>query len=38
MEETKLPVVYCEDPLTAVARGIGKALQNIDLIRRVSMK
>jgi len=38
MEETNLPVVYCEDPLTAVARGIGKALQNIDLIRRVSIK
>jgi rod shape-determining protein MreB len=38
MEETNLPVVYCEDPLTAVARGIGKALQNLDLIKRVSIK
>lgn len=37
-EETNLPVVYCEDPLTAVARGIGKALQSIELIKRVSMK
>ncbi|MEZ0323423.1 MAG: rod shape-determining protein [Hydrogenothermaceae bacterium] len=37
-EETNLPVVYCEDPLTAVARGIGKAIQNIELIKRVSMK
>ena len=38
MEETNLPVVYCEDPLTAVARGIGKAIQNIDLIKKVSLK
>lgn len=37
-EETNLPVVYCEDPLTAVARGIGRALQSIELIKRVSMK
>ncbi len=37
-EETNLPVVYCEDPLTAVARGIGKALQSIELIKRISMK
>lgn len=37
-EETNLPVVYCEDPLTAVARGIGKAIQNIELIKKVSMK
>lgn len=37
-EETNLPVVYCDEPLTAVARGIGKAIQNIDLIKKVSMK
>lgn len=37
-DETNLPVVYCEDPLTAVARGIGKAIQNIELIKKVSMK
>jgi rod shape-determining protein MreB len=36
--ETNLPVVYCDEPLTAVARGIGKALNNIDLIKRVSIK
>lgn len=37
-DETNLPVVYCEDPLTAVARGIGKAIQNIELIKKVSIK
>jgi rod shape-determining protein MreB len=37
-EETKLPVYYCDDPLTAVARGIGKALNDIELIKRVSFK
>jgi rod shape-determining protein MreB len=37
-EETKLPVYYCDDPLTAVARGIGKALNDIELIRRVSFR
>jgi len=37
-DETNLPVVYCDEPLTAVARGIGKALNNIELIKRVSMK
>ncbi|MGC8868504.1 MAG: rod shape-determining protein [Sulfurihydrogenibium sp.] len=36
--ETGLPVVYCEDPLTAVAKGIGKAINNIELIKRVSIK
>jgi len=37
-DETNLPVVYCDEPLTAVARGIGKALNSIELIKRVSMK
>jgi rod shape-determining protein MreB len=36
--ETSLPVVYCEDPLTAVAKGIGKSINNIELIKRVSIK
>ncbi|PMP77287.1 MAG: rod shape-determining protein [Sulfurihydrogenibium sp.] len=36
--ETGLPVVYCEDPLTAVAKGIGKSINNIELIKRVSIK
>jgi len=37
-DETNLPVVYCDEPLTAVARGIGKALNSIELIKRVSVK
>ncbi|NPA53217.1 MAG: rod shape-determining protein [Aquificae bacterium] len=35
-EETNLPVYYCDEPLTAVAKGIGMALDDIDLIRKVS--
>jgi len=30
MEETGLPVVVAEDPLTCVARGCGRALEEID--------
>ncbi|WP_297456311.1 rod shape-determining protein [Persephonella sp.] len=37
-EETDLPVYYCDDPLTAVARGIGIALDDIDLIKRISFQ
>ena len=37
-EETDLPVYYCDDPLTAVARGIGMALDDIDLIKRISFQ
>ncbi len=37
-EETNLPVYYCEDPLTAVAQGIGQALDDIDLIRKISIQ
>lgn len=37
-EETNLPVVYCDDPLTAVARGIGRAIQNIEIVKKVSLK
>ncbi|SNZ14413.1 rod shape-determining protein [Hydrogenobacter hydrogenophilus] len=29
---------YCEDPITAVARGVGKVLDKMDLIRRISME
>ena len=35
--ETGIKTQYCEDPITAVARGVGKVLDNIDLIRKVSM-
>jgi len=31
MEETGLPVLVAEDPLTCVARGGGKALETMDL-------
>lgn len=31
MEETGIPVVVAEDPLTCVARGGGKALEMIDM-------
>ncbi|WP_457643268.1 rod shape-determining protein [Persephonella sp.] len=37
-EETNLPVYYCDDPLTAVARGIGQALDDIELIRKISLQ
>ena len=36
-EEVNLPVFVCDDPLTAVARGIGKALEDISLIKRIAM-
>ncbi|MCS7262895.1 MAG: rod shape-determining protein [Aquificaceae bacterium] len=36
-QETSIKTQYCEDPITAVARGVGKVLDNIDLIRKVSM-
>jgi rod shape-determining protein MreB len=37
-DETNLPVAYCEEPLTAVAKGIGDALADIELIKRVSFE
>ncbi|KUG02941.1 rod shape-determining protein mreb [hydrocarbon metagenome] len=33
--ETHMPVYVCEDPLLAVARGTGKVLENIDVLRKV---
>ncbi len=35
--ETGIRTHYCEEPITAVARGVGRVLDNIDLIRKVSM-
>jgi rod shape-determining protein MreB len=35
MEETGLPVVVAEDPLTCVVRGCGKALENIDRLSSI---
>lgn len=36
-EETGLPVIVAEDPLTAVVRGVGKMLDEIDLLKRVAI-
>ena len=36
-EFTGLPVVQAEDPLTTVARGAGKVLEELDLLRKVSI-
>lgn len=35
--ETGLPVIVAEDPLTAVARGVGKVLDDLDILRRVTI-
>lgn len=35
-EKTGLPVTVAEDPLTAVARGVGKMLDELDLLKRVA--
>ena len=32
-----LPVVVAEDPLTAVVRGVGKMLDDLDLLRKVAI-
>ncbi len=34
-EETKIPVYIAEDPLTAVVRGCGEVLNNLDLLSKV---
>jgi rod shape-determining protein MreB len=36
--ETGIKAFYCEEPLIAVARGVGKILDNLDLISRISME
>ena len=36
-EETRLPVMIAEDPLSCVALGAGKALDEIDVLREVSL-
>lgn len=37
-EETKLPVVVCADPVTAVVLGSGKALDQLDLLKEVAIR
>lgn len=34
-EETGMPVIYAEDPMTSIVLGAGKTLENIDLLRKV---
>ncbi len=36
-EETNVPVIYAEDPLSCVALGSGKILDQIDLLKRISL-
>ena len=36
-EETKLPVFITEDPLTAVVLGAGKMLDDVDLLKKISL-
>lgn len=35
--ETALPVIVAEDPLLAVVKGVGKVLDDLDILRRVSI-
>jgi len=37
-EETRLPIVIAEDPLSAVVMGTGKVLDELDLLSRVSVR
>ncbi len=37
-QETKLPILRSEDPYTAVVHGAGKALDNLALLREVSLQ
>ncbi|MBI5599404.1 MAG: rod shape-determining protein [Deltaproteobacteria bacterium] len=37
-EETKLPVTIADDPLTCVVKGAGKLLDEIDLLREVTIQ
>ena len=37
VERTRIPVVLSEDPLTSVARGVGKVLENDELLQRVKV-
>jgi len=36
-EKTGLPVTVADDPLTAVVRGVGRMLDDLDLLRRVAI-
>ncbi len=36
-EETSLPVIVADDPLTAVVRGVGKMLDELELLRKIAI-
>jgi rod shape-determining protein MreB and related proteins len=36
-QETGLPVIVAEDPLTAVVHGVGKMLDELELLRRIAL-
>jgi rod shape-determining protein MreB len=36
-EETGLPVMVCDDPVSAVVLGSGKALDHLDLLKEVTI-
>ncbi len=36
--ETQLPVIIAEDPLSAVVNGVGKVLDDLDILRMVSLR
>jgi rod shape-determining protein MreB len=35
--ETDLPVIVAEEPLLAVVNGVGKVLDDLDILKRVSL-
>ncbi len=37
-QETNIPVYACEDPLLAVARGTGKVLENIEVLKKALLQ
>jgi len=37
-EETKLPVTITEDPLSTVVLGSGRALDNINMLKEVTIR
>jgi rod shape-determining protein MreB len=37
-EETHLPIIIADDPLKSVATGSGKALENLDILKEISIR
>ncbi len=37
MEETELPITIVDDPLTAVVMGSGMVLDNLDILKEVTI-